>query len=170
MKLKILSLLLIATNILCSSGVAFAADIGQSFQLENISKSDTRLKELFSNPNSDADFILIDFWASWCGTCSRTLPFFASIKSKYPNLKIRTVAVNLDTDSEKANKFISRIDTADLGIYFDPKADLAKAYDIKSMPTTILMDKNGKVISIFEDFSEEGLNKIESSLKNLSSL
>lgn len=167
---KTLTLLSILSLILGNTYIANAAEAGQSFRSEEISHANSSFSDFLSNIQTDTDYILVDFWASWCGTCSRTLPFFASINKKFPNLKIKTVAINLDTDSSKAHKLIAKVNTGSLEIYFDPKADLAKIFDIKSMPTSILMDRNGKVITVFEDFSEKGLNKIESSLKELASL
>ncbi len=170
MKLKMTTLIALITVLIANTTVVSAAEAGQSFRPEDVSAVNASFSEFLSNVQPDTEYIIVDFWASWCGTCARTLPFFASINKRFPNLKIKTVTVNLDTDQSKATKLIAKIDSDSLDVYYDPKADLAKVFNIKSMPTSILMDRNGKVLSVFEDFSESGLGKIESSLKDLASL
>lgn len=92
--------------------------------------------------------VLVDFWASWCGPCIQEMPKVKEAYAKYKDKGFEIVGISLDTDSEAWKKSIK-----DLGIAWpqisDLKAwdsELAAAYGVNSIPHTVLIDKDGKII------------------------
>ena len=87
--------------------------------------------------------MIINFWASWCMPCRREMPSLEKLTEQYPEIKV--YAINM----EKPNKLIARdffqsIGVVSLDIYFDPDFKLVKQFKMRGLPTSILIDKNGK--------------------------
>lgn len=92
--------------------------------------------------------VLIDFWASWCGPCIAEMPNVKEAYAKYKDKGFEIVAISLDDNADAWKKSIK-----DLAITWpqisDLKAwesDLAAAYGVRSIPHTVLLDKDGKII------------------------
>jgi thiol-disulfide isomerase/thioredoxin len=103
--------------------------------------------------------VIVDFWATWCGPCLAELPNLKKIYEKYHDRGLEIVGVNLDDDGEQLAKFLKDNDYPWLILHnSDPKkADdkkkgfsdpNAEFYGITGIPTIILIDRKGKVISL----------------------
>ncbi len=93
--------------------------------------------------------VLIDFWASWCSPCRRDNPHNVKLYEKYKNKGFEIYAVSLDKTKSNWVKAIkddnlSWVHVSDLR-YWQSKA--AKTYGVKSIPFTVLLDKEGNVIA-----------------------
>ena len=93
--------------------------------------------------NKKGNIMIINFWASWCMPCRREMPSLEKLVQKYPEIKVYPI------NTEKPNKlsagdFFKSIGVSSLEIYFDPKLKLVKQFKLRGLPTSILIDKNGK--------------------------
>ena len=94
-------------------------------------------------------YVLVDFWASWCGPCRLEMPHVKEAYEKYHSKGFEIVGVSFDSKKEAWEKGV-----ADLGITWPQMSDLkgwesaaSDIYDIKSIPATILFDPQGKVVA-----------------------
>lgn len=106
------------------------------------------------------DYLLIDFWASWCGPCIRSFPALKDFYEINKGNKLKILGVSLDS---KDGEWKSAIATHNLNWehvsdlrYWDNAA--AKLYGVRSIPTTILIDKDGKIVGRNLSLSE--INRI----------
>ena len=93
--------------------------------------------------NKKGNIMIINFWASWCLPCKREMPSLEILAQKYPNIKIYPI------NMEKPNKlrtrdFYKSIGITGLDIYFDPDFKLVKTFKMRGLPTSILIDKDGR--------------------------
>ena len=87
--------------------------------------------------------VLINFWASWCTGCIQELPKLEELKKKYK--KVLFVAINAGESGKKIEKFIKTYNFSYL-ILEDKDRAISKSLDIKSLPQTLLVDKNRKIL------------------------
>ena len=105
------------------------------------------------------NILLLNFWATWCAPCKEEMPSLDLLKSNkdLDNLKIFPVNVGQD-NVEKAKKFFDDMNIKNLNLYFDENINLTKKFALRGIPTSILLNKNGKefarVIGSI-DFNEE---------------
>lgn len=88
--------------------------------------------------------VMINFWASWCGPCRQEFPALDQIYAKYKPMGFTLVAINVETEKADAEKFLSAT-PASFPILFDPDNKVSGSYGVSAMPTTILVDRQGRV-------------------------
>jgi cytochrome c biogenesis protein CcmG/thiol:disulfide interchange protein DsbE len=86
--------------------------------------------------------VYLDFWASWCGPCRQSFPWMQTLKNTYEDQGLTIVAVNLDADRVDAEKFLNQFKPT-FEVRFDPDGRLADVYKVKSMPSSVLIDRHG---------------------------
>ena len=96
----------------------------------------------------------VDFWASWCGPCKQSFPWMNAMQAKYGAKGFQVVGVNLDAKRDDADKFLAQ-NAAQFTLAFDPKAESAKRFGVKGMPTSVLIDRTGKVVAVHSGFRED---------------
>lgn len=92
--------------------------------------------------------IFIDLWATWCGPCLEEMPFFENIKKKYadnPNISFVALCVNDNINTWKEN-LKKRNPT---GIQLFAEQSQIMAYKILSLPRTIIIGKDFKIINMY---------------------
>lgn len=91
------------------------------------------------------DYLLIDFWASWCGPCRRSMPELKALITKFGD-KLTIVGVSVDEDAEAWQKAV-----ADLGLTWtqlrDTNDEGSKKYGITSIPHTVLISRDGTILA-----------------------
>lgn len=93
--------------------------------------------------------ILVDFWASWCGPCIKEMPNVKEAYAKFKDKGFEIVGVSLDNDKSAWEAATKRLEISwpqmsDLGGW---KSEAAAAYGVKSIPMTLLLDIEGKIIA-----------------------
>jgi thiol-disulfide isomerase/thioredoxin len=93
--------------------------------------------------------VMIDFWASWCGPCRKEMPFIVKLYDKYKGKGFEIYGVSLDQDKARWEEAIKHD-----GITWPQVSDLkywesvaAKQYAVSGIPYTVLLDKEGKILS-----------------------
>ena len=105
------------------------------------------------------NLILLNFWATWCAPCKEEMPSLELLlsKKKINNLKIFPINIGQE-NVEKASNFFKDIGVKNLGLYFDTQTNLPKKFQLRGIPTSILLNKDGEEFARIVgsiDFSDE---------------
>lgn len=90
--------------------------------------------------------VLLDFFASWCEPCRHSFPWMQEMQQRYRDDGLVVIAVNLDNDDAAASRFLDRF-PVDFRIVFDRGRWLARDYEITGIPSSVLIGRDGQVIS-----------------------
>jgi peroxiredoxin len=110
--------------------------------------------------------IYLDFWASWCQPCRKSFGWMNKMQSLYGKEGFKVIAVNLDESRTKAEKFLAQI-PAEFEVAFDPKGSTAESYKVKAMPSSYIIDKQGKVVHANLGFRGNDEDALEEKIRNL---
>ena len=95
-----------------------------------------------------ADFrgkvVMINFWATWCAPCRQELPHLNALYKKYKSKGFVLLGVNLDNDPAAARKMADEFKVS-FPVLFDPEQKTGKLYRLKAMPSTVILNRSGKV-------------------------
>lgn len=121
-------------------------------------------REAVKLSNYKGKLIYLDFWASWCGPCKQSFPWLNEMQSKYSAKGFYVVGINVDANTDDAKAFLANL-PAKFTIAYDPKGATPKAYAIKGMPSSVLIDGNGKVISQHTGFRDADKAQLEQAIQ-----
>ncbi|RCU50042.1 MULTISPECIES: TlpA family protein disulfide reductase [Corallincola] len=139
MRAFFISLLLSATFVF--SGAAYSAELkipAPDFTLKSSTGENIRLSEL------RGEIVLLNFWASWCGPCRQEMPELEALATDFADLGVKVLGVNVEQDPSEGMAFLKDI-TVSFPILFDKTNEVTELYDVDSMPTTVLIDRDGQI-------------------------
>jgi cytochrome c biogenesis protein CcmG/thiol:disulfide interchange protein DsbE len=108
--------------------------------------------------------VYLDFWASWCVPCKQSFPWMNQMHSRYGKDGLVIVAVNMDQNRADADSFLRKY-PADFTVRFDPQGRSAAGFKLRGMPTSALLDRNGKVLLVHEGFRGKDAANLEASIR-----
>lgn len=95
-------------------------------------------------------FVLIDFWATWCPPCIKEFPDVLAAYQKYRSKGFDIIGISLDEDRAALDAFIKK-NNVTWPQYFDVggwQSKLARRYGVVAIPTTYLLDREGKILAV----------------------
>jgi len=95
--------------------------------------------------------VYLDFWASWCTPCRVSFPWMNDIQETYEHRGLVVIGVNVDHDRDLADEFLQST-PARFKIVYDPNGEIAREYNFKDMPTSVLIGRDGKIHSVHNGF------------------
>src|SRR5438132_994914 len=110
--------------------------------------------------------VLINLWATWCEPCLREMPSLERMQSRLGD-KITVVAISEDRGGSKTvEPFINKLGLKSFKIYLDPKSDAGRAFKVAGLPTSFLIDREGRVLGRIEGAAEWDSPKLLGVLKS----
>ncbi|MGB5278307.1 MAG: TlpA disulfide reductase family protein [Gammaproteobacteria bacterium] len=110
--------------------------------------------------------VYLDFWASWCEPCRESFPWMAKLKDKYGNQGLEVIAVNLDKERAKADAFLETMEINFI-VAFDPVGETASKYELRGMPGSYLIGRDGNIHASHLGFRHKDKEKLESAIQRL---
>ncbi|GGP38224.1 thiol:disulfide interchange protein [Shewanella algicola] len=135
-------------------------DAAPDFTLKNQQGTNLNLTE------QRGEIILINFWASWCGPCRKEMPVLQKLQDKYQDLGVQVWGVNVEQQNQAGKDFLADLDLS-FSIFFDQTNSLSKTYQVEAMPTTVIIDRNGKVRFVFQGYQDGYEKKYAAAIKQL---
>ncbi|MGY0691660.1 TlpA family protein disulfide reductase [Virgibacillus sp. FSP13] len=114
-----------------------AGEEAPDFELETLSGKTIKLSDLKGQK------VFLNFWASWCGPCRLEMPEMQKFYEEHQG-EVEIIAVNTDTNKEKAREFIDEYDYT-YPVLLDKKMKVSEQYMVSALPTTYFIGTDGKV-------------------------
>jgi peroxiredoxin len=91
--------------------------------------------------------VLLNFWASWCAECRPEMPMFERLHREFAAQGLTVLGMNFDEEPQTIQPY-----ARDLGLTFplvlDPQGDIARAYGVIGLPTTLLIGRDGRPVAL----------------------
>jgi peroxiredoxin len=110
--------------------------------------------------------VMLNFWASWCGPCRQEMPLLEDIYKKYNKLGFTLIGVNVEPDSNAANDWLKQTPVS-FPILYDKDSKVSKLYDVEGMPSTVIIDRAGKVRVLHRGYKPGDENEYLDSIRAL---
>jgi peroxiredoxin len=88
--------------------------------------------------------VMVNFWATWCGPCRQEMPQLDRLYQKYHAAGFVLLGVNVDDDQRKAAEVAGKLGVT-FPVLLDTDKTVSKLYDLSTMPSTVIIDREGKV-------------------------
>ena len=110
---------------------------------------------------------VVNFFASWCGPCKESFPAMNDLQKKYGEKGFIILAINLDKKKSDMDEFV-KAHPANFVIVRDGENKLVKEVKIATMPSSFVLDKDGKVKSAHHGFKgDESVKKYTEEIESL---
>ena len=156
--------LLISTLCAFTISHSFAANVGDavpSFKANSLDGSKTvDISQL------EGKVVFVDFWASWCTPCLKSLPEFEKLQTSFANHDVVVLAINLDEDPKSAQKFIDKLNVT-YEILADNTGQIPEAFGVSTMPSSYIIDKDGVIQYVHKGYKSGDVDKIKSKIQQL---
>jgi peroxiredoxin len=110
--------------------------------------------------------VMLNFWASWCGPCRQEMPLLESIYRKYGKMGFTMIGVNVEPDSNAANEWLKATPVS-FPILYDRDSKVSKLYDVAGMPSTVIIDRTGKLRVLHRGYKPGDENEYLDSIRSL---
>lgn len=148
-KIIVFSLLLIV-----SGAVQASAPLADLFVVPEVARHDAPdfVSENLRGGNSGlTDYkgkvVLLNFWATWCMPCRAEMPGMEALWQKYKEQGFVVVGISNDEGSKKRVDTFTKLLDLSFPVLLDPEGEVNDLYKVSNMPTSFLIDRNGKIIS-----------------------
>lgn len=93
----------------------------------------------------NGNLLLLNFWATWCAPCKEEMPSLDKLQVNQNLSNLKIFAINISQESKKkVDSFFEDLKIKNFDPYFDAPTTLAKTFSLRGVPTSILIDKDGK--------------------------
>ena len=93
--------------------------------------------------------VVLDFWAPWCVPCRASFPAMDALQQKYSKQGLRVLGLTLDTNEDAIIAFLDAVPVG-FTILRDVSGQAGEAFSVVAMPTTFVLDKQGRIAARFE--------------------
>jgi peroxiredoxin len=110
--------------------------------------------------------IVLDFWASWCGPCVKSLPGLIETVATFPSDRVKLIGVNQGETGEQVKRFLAARGLK-FSIAMDADQAVGQKYGVDAIPHTVLVGPDGKVALVQTGYSPDGDGDISDAIKKL---
>jgi thiol-disulfide isomerase/thioredoxin len=110
--------------------------------------------------------VVLDFWAPWCVPCRASFPFLDRLREKYASQSLAVVGLTLEESGEAVDAFLEAVPVR-FPVVTDPSGRAGEALGVVAMPTTFLLDRDGRVAARFEGGDPKVHERIDAAVADL---
>ena len=142
------------------AGAIAPASPAPDFTLRQMSGPNLRLQE------QRGQVVLVNFWATWCGPCREEMPHMNRLYEKYRASGFVLLGVNVDEDPRNAAGVASKLGLK-FPVLLDTDKKVSRLYELATMPSTVLIDRDGRVRYVHRGYLDGYENTYEKQIREL---
>lgn len=129
-------------DLLREEGFSIASDLrtATNITLQRLDSEQTSLSSYMGN------VVFLNFWATWCGPCRNEMPSMEKLHNAMSSDKFEILAVDLSETPDQVAEFAEELGLT-FPILLDESGMYGRIYDVRSIPTTYLIDKEGRLLA-----------------------
>ena len=161
--IKISGILIITLLLFSNFTFLKAVEKAPEFQLTDLNGKQVALKELLKKGP-----VIIDFWATWCKPCVKSLPEIQKLYQKYKNDSLTIVGINVDgpRNRSKVKPFVKSMGL-EFPILIDENGEVIQRYRLMSIPSTVIVSSDGNIVKVLKGYRPGDENFLEKEIKEL---
>jgi thiol-disulfide isomerase/thioredoxin len=114
-----------------------------------------RFGEVYRLSQHRGQVLVVNFWATWCGPCLAELPTMQVLWERLSGGPFELLAINVGEERSTIDRFLNNFHpTLGFRILIDPKMRAAREWQVRGIPTTYIVDRQGRLV----EFAEGGIN------------
>lgn len=117
-------------------------------------------------PNTNGKVVYLDFWASWCAPCKASFPVLASWHKEFASEGFLVLGISVDEEASAMQSFLAK-NPVGFPVVRDAAQKLVAAADVKTMPTSFLVDRQGVIRVVHNGFREKDAPALKAKIKEL---
>jgi peroxiredoxin len=130
------------------------------FTLRSVGGPNLRLQE------QRGRVVMVNFWATWCAPCRQEMPQLNKLYDKYRASGFVLLGVNIDDDAGRAAEVATKLGLK-FPVLLDTDKAVSRSYELSSMPTTVLIDRDGRVRYLHRGYVQGYENLYEQQIREL---
>lgn len=92
--------------------------------------------------------LVINFWATWCAPCRKEMPSLNRLQAEFSADDVKVLAIAVGRNEQaKIKSFLESVDAQNLTIRLDPKLQLSAALQVRGLPVTMVLDRQGNEVA-----------------------
>jgi peroxiredoxin len=126
-------------------------NLASNFTLKNLKGEEVSLSQF------KGKYLLINFWATWCGPCKVEMPSLEKLYRQFKSDNFDIIGISNDMFGERVVRPYIKATNLTFPMLLDQRMTVSRRYGIVSLPTTILIDPQGIIIGVLqgaEDWSD----------------
>ncbi len=118
----------------------------------------------FNLADEKGKVVVLDFWATWCGPCIKSMPDMISKLSDFDAKKVRFIAVNQAEAKEQVKTFLETRSWK-MEVAMDAQQRVGQQFGVEAIPHTVVIGRDGKVVLVKTGYEPDGAEKIAEAVK-----
>jgi len=110
--------------------------------------------------------VMVNFWATWCGPCRQEMPHLNRLYDKYKSSGFVLLGINIDDDPANAAALAAKLGVS-FPVLYDTDKRVSRLYDLNTMPSTVLIDRDGTVRQLHRGYVNGYENTYEQQIREL---
>jgi thiol-disulfide isomerase/thioredoxin len=119
-----------------------------------------------SSTQFKGEVVMINFWATWCVPCRQEMPKLEALYQRYNKLGFKLLAVNVENNPDGVKKWLAETPVT-FPVLFDTKSEVSKLYKVETMPTTVIVAKDGTMRYIHHGYKDGYENDYQTEVRTL---
>ena len=111
--------------------------------------------------------VMVNFWATWCVPCRQEMPHLQALYERYNSLGFELLAVNVEKNKEEEVRRWLAETPVTFPVLFDPANEVTKLYKVQTMPSTVLVARDGTMRFIHHGYKAGYENEYQTQVRAL---